>query len=56
MRSASHPGYDGPANIRDAVRCAASRALGGEGVVVVLAGSPTEPEPATDTLRLVRIH
>ena len=25
-------------------------------VVVVLAGSPTEPEPATDTLRLVRIH
>ena len=25
-------------------------------VVVVLAGSPTDPEPATDTLRLVRIH
>jgi pyruvate kinase len=25
-------------------------------VVVVLAGSPIEPEPATDTLRLVRIH
>ncbi len=25
-------------------------------VVVVLAGSPTEPEPATDTMRLVRIH
>jgi pyruvate kinase len=25
-------------------------------VVVVLAGSPTEPEPATDTLRLVRIR
>ena len=25
-------------------------------VVVVLAGSPLEPEPATDTMRLVRIH
>jgi pyruvate kinase len=25
-------------------------------VVVVLAGSPIEPEPATDTLRLVRVH
>ena len=25
-------------------------------VLVVLAGSPTEPEPATDTLRLVRVH
>ncbi len=25
-------------------------------VVVVLAGSPIEPEPATDTMRLVRIH
>lgn len=25
-------------------------------VLVVLAGSPTEPEPATDTMRLVRIH
>ncbi|MDE3203180.1 MAG: pyruvate kinase [Acidobacteriota bacterium] len=25
-------------------------------VIVVLAGSPIEPEPATDTMRLVRIH
>lgn len=25
-------------------------------VVVVLAGSPTEPEPTTDTLRLVRVR
>lgn len=25
-------------------------------VIVVLAGSPLEPEPATDTMRLVRIH
>jgi pyruvate kinase len=25
-------------------------------VVVVLAGSPIEPEPATDTMRLVRVH
>jgi pyruvate kinase len=25
-------------------------------VIVVLAGSPIEAEPATDTMRLVRIH
>lgn len=25
-------------------------------VAVVLAGSPAEPEPATDTLRVVRVH
>ena len=25
-------------------------------VVIVLAGSPIEPEPATDTLRLVRVR
>ena len=39
--------------VQAAVR--AGRAAQGD-VVVVLAGSPTEPEPATDTLRLVRIH
>jgi L-asparaginase len=39
MRTASDPGYDGPANLRDAVRVAAAPQLGGEGVVVVLAGS-----------------
>jgi hypothetical protein len=25
-------------------------------VVVVLAGSPDEPEPATDTMRIIRVH
>lgn len=39
MRSASEPGYEGPANILDAVRCAASPALRGEGCLVVLAGA-----------------
>lgn len=39
MRSASEPGYDGPANLRDAVGCAAAPALRGQGVVVVLGGT-----------------
>lgn len=39
MRSSSEPGYDGPANVLDAVRAAASPALRGEGVTVLLAGS-----------------
>jgi L-asparaginase len=39
MRASSEPGYDGPANLLDAVRCAASPALRGQGVVVCLAGS-----------------
>ncbi|HEX7472736.1 MAG TPA: asparaginase [Candidatus Limnocylindrales bacterium] len=39
MRSSSEPGYDGPANLLDAVRAAASPALRGEGVTVLLAGS-----------------
>jgi L-asparaginase len=38
MRSASHQDYDGPANVRDAIRCAADPALAGLGTVVVLAG------------------
>ena len=36
MRSASESGYDGPANLRDAVRVAAHPSLAEQGVVVVL--------------------
>jgi L-asparaginase len=39
MRAASEDGYDGPANLRDAIRCAASPELRGQGTVVVLAGA-----------------
>ena len=49
MRSASESPYDGPANLRDAVRVAASPLLRGEGVVVVLAGT-IEPADTVDAL------
>jgi L-asparaginase len=48
MRNATDPDYDGPRNLRDAVRCAASAGLAGQGVVVVLAGSI---EPASDVTK-----
>lgn len=49
MRSPSEPDDDGPANIRDAVRCAASPELRGQGVVVVLAGSIDAADDVTKT-------
>ncbi|HEY7968824.1 MAG TPA: asparaginase [Candidatus Limnocylindrales bacterium] len=50
MRSASQPGYDGPRNLADAVRVAASRDAAGAalGAVVVLDGSI---EPADDVTK-----
>ena len=40
-----------------AVEAAVSAGFASTGdLAVVLAGSPTEPEPATDTLRLVRVR
>jgi L-asparaginase len=38
MRNASQPDYDGPRNLADAVRCAASADLAGMGTLVVLNG------------------
>jgi len=49
MRTASDPAYDGPVNLRDAVRCAADPALAGQGVVVVLAGSIDAAATVTKT-------
>ena len=48
MKNASQEGYDGPANLRDAVAAAASNALVGAGVTVVLAGTI---EPADDVTK-----
>ena len=49
MRAASDDGYDGPINLRDAVRAAASPALGGCGAVVVMAGAIHAADDATKT-------
>jgi L-asparaginase len=49
MRASDEPGFDGPANLRDAVRVAASREMQGEGVVVCLGGTI---EPADDVLKM----
>jgi L-asparaginase len=48
MRAADQPSVDGPANLRDAVRAAASPALRDQGVVVVLNGTL---EPADDVAK-----
>ena len=49
MRNAEEDGYDGPSNIRDAVRCAASDELRDQGTVVVMAGSVLPADDATKT-------
>jgi L-asparaginase len=48
MRSADQPDYDGPRNLRDAVRAAADPAMRDQGVAVVLAGTI---EPADDVTK-----
>jgi L-asparaginase len=48
MRASDEASFDGPANLRDAVRAAASPALRGEGVVVALSGTL---EPADDAVK-----
>ncbi len=48
MRASDAPGFDGPANLRDAVRVAASSSMRDSGVTVCLAGSI---EPADDVLK-----
>jgi L-asparaginase len=49
MRSASHDGYDGPQNLRDAVRAAASPLLRDQGCVVVLTGMIDPADDVTKT-------
>lgn len=49
MRSASDAGYDGPANVRDAVRTACHPALADQGVVVVLAQTIHAADDVTKT-------
>jgi L-asparaginase len=49
MRSASDAGYDGPANLRDAVRTAITPSFRGQGVVTCLAGSIDAADDVTKT-------
>jgi L-asparaginase len=49
MRASDEPGFDGPANLRDAVRVAAAVSMRGAGVVVCLAGTI---EPADDVVKM----
>jgi L-asparaginase len=49
MRNADEDGYDGPANLRDAVRAAASKQLRGQGALVVMAGEILPADDVTKT-------
>ena len=49
MRASDEAGFDGPANLRDAVRAAAAPSMRGAGVVVCLAGTV---EPADDVIKM----
>ena len=49
MRASDEAGFDGPANLRDAIRVAADPAMRGAGVVVCLAGTI---EPADDVVKM----
>jgi L-asparaginase len=52
MRSASQPGYDGPANLRGALLAAADPSLASQGVVVAMAGEIH----AADDIRKTHTH
>ncbi len=58
MRSAGDLAYDGPSNLRDAVRAAASPMLAGQGTVVVMAGDilPADDVVKTHTDALDTFH
>lgn len=49
MRNAGDPGYEGPSNLRDAVRVAASPLLRDHGTLVVMGGSILPADDATKT-------
>jgi hypothetical protein len=49
MRSSSEAGYDGPANLVDAVRCAVEPALRDQGVLVAMAGGIHAADDVTKT-------
>ena len=49
MRTADDPGYEGPANLRDAIRAAASPELNDQGVVVVMDGDIWPADDVTKT-------
>lgn len=49
MRASDETGFDGPANLRDAIRVASAESMRGAGVVVCLAGTI---EPADDVVKM----